>query len=45
MRLWLRYCAGDEERAKRAADLPKDAIPRKEKPPYNRDWRLPKGPF
>jgi hypothetical protein len=45
MRLWLRYYASDEERAKHAADWPKDAIPPKEKPPFNRDWRLPKGPF
>ena len=45
MRLWLRYYASDEERAKHAAEWPKDAIPPKEKPPFNRDWRLPKGPF
>ncbi len=45
MRLWLRYYASDEERAKHAVDWQKDAIPPKEKPPFNRDWRLPKGPF
>src|ERR1035437_2105238 len=45
MRLWLRYYASDEERATHTAAGPKDAIPRKEKPPFNRDWRLPKGPF
>ena len=45
MRLWLRYYASDEERAKHAADWPKDTMPLKEKPPFNRDWRLPKGPF
>jgi hypothetical protein len=45
MQLWLRYYATDQERAKHAADWPKDAIPAKEKPPFNRDWRLPKGPF
>jgi hypothetical protein len=45
MRLWLRYYASDEERAKHAADWLKDAIPPKGKPPFNRDWRLPKGPF
>ena len=45
MQLWLRYYASDEERAKHAADWPKDGIPPKEKPLFNRDWRLPKGPF
>ena len=45
MRLWLRHYASDEERAKHAKDWPKDAVPPKEKPPFNRDWRLPKGPF
>jgi len=45
MQLWLRHYASDEERAKHAKDWPKDTIPPKEKPPGNRDWRLPKGPF
>lgn len=45
MQLWLRYYAGDDERAKHATSWPKDTIPPKEKPPFNRDWRLPKGPF
>jgi hypothetical protein len=45
MRLWLRYYASDEERAKHAQDGPKETIPPKEKPCCNRDWRLPKGPF
>ena len=45
MQLWLRYYATDEERAKHAREYPKDAIPPKDKPPSNRDWRLPKGPF
>jgi hypothetical protein len=39
------YYASDEDRAKYAKDWPKDKIPPKEKPPFNRDWRLPKGPF
>jgi len=43
--LWLRYYASDEERVKHASEWPKDAIPPKQKPPSNRDWRLPKGPF
>ncbi len=45
MQLWLRYYASDEDRVKHAKDWPKDSIPQKEKPPSNRDWRLPKGPF
>jgi len=45
MQLWLRFYATDEERAKHAQEYPKDNIPSKEKPPFNRDWRLPKGPF
>lgn len=34
-----------EDRAKHGNEWPKDTIPPKEKPPFNRDWRLPKGPF
>lgn len=45
MQLWLRYYATEEERAKHAAEWPKDTIPAREKPQSNRDWRLPKGPF
>jgi hypothetical protein len=45
VQLWLRFHATDEERAKHARDYPEDRIPPKEKPPCNRDWRLPKGPF
>jgi hypothetical protein len=45
MQIWLRYYATDEERAKHQKQWPKDTIPPKEKLPYNRDWRLPKGPF
>jgi hypothetical protein len=43
--LWLRYYASEQERAKHAAEWPKDPIPPKEKPRFNRDWRLPKGPI
>ena len=43
--IWLRYYASDEERARHATDWPKDVLPPKVKPPFNRDWRLPKGPF
>jgi hypothetical protein len=45
VQLWLRYYATDEERAKHAAEWPKHTLPPKEKPSFNRDWRLPKGPF
>jgi hypothetical protein len=45
MQLWLRYFASEEERARHARDWPKDRLPPKVKPPFNRDWRLPKGPF
>jgi len=43
--LWLRYYATDEERAKHAIEYPNAKLPAREKPPFNRDWRLPKGPF
>ncbi len=43
--LWLRYYATDTERDKHTKEYPGDKIPPKEKPPFNRDWRLPKGPF
>jgi hypothetical protein len=45
MQLWLRFYATDEERGKHALEWPKDTLPPKEKLPFNRDWRLPKGPF
>ena len=45
MQLWLRCFASEEERAKHARDWPKDTLPPKVKPPFHRDWRLPKGPF
>jgi hypothetical protein len=45
MQLWLRYYASDEERAKHVQEWPKTPLPPKEKPTFNRDWRLPKGPF
>lgn len=45
LQLWLRYYATDEERAKHAEQWPKDVLPPKEKPAFNRDWRTPKGPF
>lgn len=45
MRLWLRYYASDEDRAKHAKDWPDETLPPKERAPFKRDWRLPKGPF
>jgi hypothetical protein len=45
MQLWLRYYATDDDRAKHAKEYSKSKLPPKEKPPCNRDWRLPKGPF
>ena len=45
MQLWLRYYASDEERAKHAREWPTTPLPPKEKRSFNRDWRLPKGPF
>jgi hypothetical protein len=45
MQLWLRFYASEKERAKHAREYPKDQLPPKEKPPSNRDWRLPKGSF
>ena len=43
--IWLRYYASDQERAKHAKEWPNDTLPPKQKPPFNRGWRLPKGPF
>ncbi len=43
--VWLRFHATDAERAEHAKDWPDDPIPPRAKPPFNRDWRLPKGPF
>src|SRR5919198_164901 len=45
MQLWLRYYASDEQRSQHAKDYPGSTLPPKEKRPFNRDWRLPKGPF
>jgi hypothetical protein len=45
MKLWLRFYATDEERARHAEECPNDALPPQEKPAFNRDWRTTKGPF
>ena len=43
--LWLRHYASEEDRARHARDWPRDPLPPRERPPFDRDWRLPKGPF
>ena len=43
--VWLRFYATDEDRADHVKDWPNDPMPLREKPPFNRDWRLPKAPF
>lgn len=45
MMIWLRFYASDEERTDHAKEYPHITIPPRERPPFNRDWRLPKGPF
>lgn len=45
VQVWLRYYANDEERTEHAKDCSEDPVPPKEIPPFNRDWRLPKGPI
>src|SRR6185436_18548727 len=42
--LWLRYYASDEDRAEFARDLHVQ-LPERANAPFNRDWRVPKGPF
>jgi hypothetical protein len=42
MQLWLKFYATEEERQKHAAEY---SLPPAEKPAFNRDWRLPQGPF
>jgi len=45
VRLWLRFYATDGKRDEHARDWPNDPLPPKEPAPFNRDWRLPKGPI
>lgn len=45
IQLSLRYYDTEAERADHARQWPEDPMPPKEKPPFNRDWRVPKGPF
>jgi hypothetical protein len=45
VQLWLRFYASDEDRAQHAQEWLDDVIPPKEKPPFNRDWRLPQAVF
>ena len=43
--IFLRYHATDEQRERHLRDWPDDPLPPKTPRPFNRDWRLPKGPF
>jgi hypothetical protein len=43
--VWLRYFASDEARARHAREWPRTPLPIREVPRFQRDWRLPKGPF
>src|SRR5205814_1879297 len=43
--LWLRFHADEEARERHAKLCPGDPMPTREQAPFNRDWRLPKGPF
>lgn len=45
IQLWLRFYATDEERAEHAKEWPENPMPPRQQPLFNRDWRLPKGPF
>ncbi|MDA1275106.1 MAG: hypothetical protein O2960_13825 [Verrucomicrobia bacterium] len=45
IQLNLRYYAPEEERSEHSRDWPDISLPSKETAPYNRDWRLPRGPF
>lgn len=45
LQIWLRFYATDKERTQHQMEWQNDTIPSKEMLPYNRDWRLPKGPF
>ena len=43
--IWLQHYASEEERAEHARQWPEAPLPPKEKPPFDRDWRVPTGPF
>jgi len=45
MEIYHRFYADDAKRAQHQRDYPNDLMPPREKPPSQRDWRLPKGPF
>lgn len=42
---YLRYFADDQHRQQWALDWPDDVIPEKEKPPFDRDSKLPRSPL
>ncbi len=45
MQIFHRYYETEEARARHLAESPDSNPPPRERPPYSRDWRLPKGPF
>ena len=45
MQIFHRYYETEESRARHLAEYPNEKIPPREKPPFSRDWRVPKGPF
>ena len=40
-----RYYESEKDRARHLAEFPNSTPPPRERPPFSRDWRLPKGPF
>ena len=40
-----RYYESEKDRARHLAEYPNSNPPPRERPPFSRDWRLPKGPF
>ena len=40
-----RYYETEKDRARHLAEFPDSNPPPRERPPFSRDWRLPKGPF
>ena len=40
-----RYYESEKDRARHLAEFPNSNPPPRERPPFSRDWRLPKGPF
>ena len=45
MQIFHRYYEDEKSRARHLTEFPSDEIPPRERPPFSRDWRVPKGPF